>query len=389
MKRLMWWLAGFVVVGAFAVGALGRRLAFTPEGRVVSAEMERRRVLWSQLAALREARDEALTIRNAARVMTRLGHDDTSGTIIDDKVSTALGDYVKTLAMHELSALELEGSRPIRFYIAGDLATEDTLPASRSRAPAEVTHLLPDFTGDSSCVSLIQLRRDEARQLEVLTTTSLSGVCGFIAAFGLPGPAIRGWMDTVEFSFAGVPAWHERSDLAAAMTREPSANQAQWEQSANRQARSGLHSRIIGCLMKAATECRMLLSVLRDSSLAVIPGTSVPHFNQRPGWVTGRLGSAHGPRLGPHERRFFSDIVYDFGQERFARFWTSPATPEDAFASAFGETLPGYTQRWLARRYDDTSGGPRIPLVPGLAALGLVTLSLGWSARRGRTSALQ
>lgn len=399
MSRLMWFVAALIVAVTTAIGFIWERQGSFQAGGSLSEGRERRRVLAMQLTTLREARNEALVVREGTHAIARLRalgvRPDSSGIIVADGVAPRAAAVVRAQAARELSALGLEAEK-LRLFISVDHVPAGAPTALRSKAPFDVTHFLSEFTGDSGCVSLIRLRRSEARELDLVRSTSLTGVCAFVARFGPPGRAVRAWMDTVAFSFAGVAAWNERSDLRSGPQNVLFATAlAPDDLPRPRHERRHAGALGAGCLMGSDTDCRLLLGLTRDAALAVVPGSSmggemagvyqtVPRLGQRAGWVRATLGAAGGQRLGPDERLFFSDLVYDFGMERFGMFWTSAAAPEVAFAEAFGESLPLYTRRWLGRRYDDAPGGPRPPLVSGLAALGLVTLSLGWSARRKR-----
>jgi hypothetical protein len=399
MSRIMWFVTALVIVVATVIDVVGKRQGSFWGGASLSEGWERRRVLMMQVTALREARNEALVVREGTHAIARLrvltAKADSSGIVVADGVTPAAAAVVRAQAGRELSALGLEAST-LRLFITADQPPSGAPTTLRSKAPLDVIQLLSDFTGDSGCVSVIQLRRREPRELDLVRSTSLTGVCAFVARFGAPGRAVRAWMDTVAFSFAGVAAWNERSDLRPRLQSVLFGTSVGPEDLPRpRHERREAGALGAGCLMGSDTDCRLLLGLTRDAALAVVPGSAtgsgmarfyqtVPRLGQRTGWVRATLGTAGGQRLGSDERLFFSDLVYDFGVERFGRFWTSVAPPEAAFVEAFDESLSAYTRRWLARRYDDAPGGPRVPLASGLAAFGLVTLSLGWSARRKR-----
>lgn len=51
------------------------------------------------------------------------------------------------------------------------------------------------------------------------------------------------------------------------------------------------------------------------------------------------------------EAVFLSDLLEQFGPERFAGFWTGSGSLEGAFANAFGEDLRVWTARWTRTRF--------------------------------------
>jgi hypothetical protein len=358
MTRLMWFAAALILVATAMIGSIWERYGALQADDASSQGWERRRVLMMQLTALRNARKEALVVRDGTRAVARLRtlklRADSSGVVVDAGVAPGAARVVRTQATREFAALGLDATNLILF-ITGDREPAGVPDARRSQAPLEVTHLLPDFTGDSACVSLIQLHREEPPQLDLVRSTPLTGVCAFIARFGPPGPAVRAWMDTVAFSFAGVAAWNERSDVRSGPPNVLFATSPGPQPVPPlRRERREAGARGAGCLTGSDSDCRLLLGLTRDSSVALVPGSGlggamartyqpVPRLSQQTGWVRATLGAAGGQRLGPDERLFFSDVVYDFGRERFARFWTSVAAPEVAFVDAFDESLPSYT----------------------------------------------
>ncbi len=66
------------------------------------------------------------------------------------------------------------------------------------------------------------------------------------------------------------------------------------------------------------------------------------------------------------------DLEAEFGRDRFARFWTSDQTVEDAFTAAFGEPIEVWTMRWAQDRMGVQKAGPSVDLLSVL--LTLVTL---------------
>jgi hypothetical protein len=64
-----------------------------------------------------------------------------------------------------------------------------------------------------------------------------------------------------------------------------------------------------------------------------------PTYRREPGVLGAAARWGYFSVMGPNVERLLSDLLVDMGEERFARFWTSEATLETAFADAFGVEL--------------------------------------------------
>ena len=96
----------------------------------------------------------------------------------------------------------------------------------------------------------------------------------------------------------------------------------------------------------------------------------------------GSAGAPNVPRQASLERSlreseeyFLSDLVVEFGRERFRKFWTSTAEPSRAFEQAFGTSIGQWTHRWMRYRYGPETRGPGVPLKSATLAL-LATFGL-------------
>ena len=54
------------------------------------------------------------------------------------------------------------------------------------------------------------------------------------------------------------------------------------------------------------------------------------------------------------------DLEAEFGAERFARFWTSDQSVDEAFLGAFGEPMEEWTMRWAQGLMGFHKTGPSI-----------------------------
>ena len=76
-----------------------------------------------------------------------------------------------------------------------------------SRAAVDVMFALPEATDGERCVALIRLRGSSPAHIAALRERSLLGVCGFFAAFGMPGHAISEWLAGTGYRFARRSDW--------------------------------------------------------------------------------------------------------------------------------------------------------------------------------------
>ncbi len=96
---------------------------------------------------------------------------------------------------------------------------------------------------------------------------------------------------------------------------------------------------------------------------------------------------------------WISDLIRDQGREKFAKFWKSGATFEQAFHDAFGEDLGAWTMRWAVRQWENSwwekyRHQPRllgVTLEPSwslvvLGWTGVVLFAAAWTARKRRVT---
>ena len=360
----------------------------------------RQAMIARQLGALMAARREAAHDRQAARVMSLMnaGTYGTAAYVDQPGIAPDVAAFVKQSLERQRDSLGLR-SPNVRTLV---FASPADSTARLSRAPVEITHVVTAYPANSTCVTLIQLQRTASDQLDVISTASLYGVCAFFGEYGRPGAPIAAWLDTLRYSYASFPSWHTASDRAArslvteqyvvndltnASGTQPPVSVSASHFAADdgfKASRLNLSGRGAACLMGNDESCEMLLGLRADPLARERRNVSSFGEGRPKTWVQSTLGGAYGLRLGTHERRFFSDMVHDFGPERFAAFWRSDSAPAAAFLAAFGVPLPAYTRAWMARRYDSTPGGPRITL---LAAFGGLAVGLGCVAAAARRTA--
>jgi hypothetical protein len=186
--------------------------------------------------------------------------------------------------------------------------------------------------------------------IDALRGQSLIGVCGFYAAFGLPGSGIETWLARSSYRFA------RRSDWSVA--RAPATDAS---------SLYGLSEPAARCLTGDPDGCR---NALRLASAA---GSREPEHGHRLAWVLDGaipLNATEPASLGYADDELLADAVRSVGADRFGRFWRSASAPDTAFLAATGIGMEQWTQRWLTRIY----GAP--PPRPSARVADIVWLSI-------------
>jgi hypothetical protein len=236
------------------------------------------------------------------------------------------------------------------------------------RALVDVVFALPEATDGERCVALVRMRGSSPAHIAALRRQSLTGVCGFFAAFGMPGGAVGEWLAATNYRFA------RRSDWSVA--RAPAIDAT---------SLYGLNDAGGRCLTGQPRGC---LDALR---IGDAPGSS----------ASGRRASVIDPgapvyagdartryaALGSAEDELLADAVRSVGPERFARFWKSTSGPDAAYLAATGTGLESWTQQWLGRTYGTVGDRPSVR-VRDIAWIALVAPLLLVIAARPRERVL-
>ena len=343
------WTAG-VAIGCSAIAAL--LLPFPPT--VPEAWTSRAPApLASGLTALTQVAGEAQASVHAYRAAQALDRwsaaragADTALVRFDRSVPPAVARKTRSLILEQWTALAIPVSaRNAEVFVYVDstpIPLADNAAASRRWLEPErlldITYALPVATDGNECVALVRLRGVSDAHVDALRGAALPGICGFYAAFGLPGNGIRDWLAASNFRFA------RRSDWSVARAPVTDAS-----------ALYGLREAPARCLTGDPGACRSALR-LEPLSAGGEPRRGrlewVLDANTRP--------SATSPAfLGDNDEELLADAVRSVGAERFARFWRSSSAPDSAFLGAAGIAIEPWTQRWLTRVYGALPPGPR------------------------------
>ncbi|HUQ80218.1 MAG TPA: hypothetical protein VM076_03710 [Gemmatimonadaceae bacterium] len=269
----------------------------------------------------------------------RVGRD-TSKIRVDASVPDGVAAAIRAVADEQWTALgsPASGAHAQIFVYADSSTIPRVSDANKVRRPLEprglvdVRFVLPEGTDGTHCVSVVRLRALAPENVRALRSHSLLGVCGFFAAFGMPGNGVRAWLTATGYRTALRSDWH--------IARAPAID-----------ATALYYLSDIGgrCLTGERGACALALRVgdragqsTGGSMGAAVIDASVP--------VSAAIGGRK-PLLGDAESEVLVAAVRELGAERFAAFWRSPAEPEQAFAAAFGVSLDAWTHVWAARTY--------------------------------------
>ena len=300
---------------------------------------------------------------------------DTALVRVDRSVPESVAVPARAIALEQWAALAAPVSaRHAEVFLFVDSTSipraDDAATTHRWLEPrrlVDVAYALPGATGGRECVALVRLRGVSATHLDALRSQSLIGICGFYAAFGLPGAGIQGWLARSNYRFA------RRSDWSVA--RAPATDAS---------SLYGLGEPAARCLTGDRGGCR--------NALRLEP----PYANREPQpghRLASVLDAALPPNatapalLGDADDALLAAAVRSVGPERFARFWRSTAAPDSAFITATGVRMEQWTERWLTQAY----GAP--PPQPSARVSDMVWLSIAaavavFVARRPRERVL-
>lgn len=274
--------------------------------------------------------------------------NDTTAIRIDRTLPPAIANAARAIALDQWKTLGSASAAHSEIFIYLDTTAiprasvaEGSRRSIEGRGMVDIAVALPEVTDDTRCVSLVRLRGLSAAHVDALRNQSLTGVCGFFAAFGKPGAHVARWLAETDYRFARRTDWH--------IPRAPAID------ATSKYALSEHGGR---CLTGSRASCLNALFIATDST-ASMASTRAPAFVIE--GVSSDAGTAAATStrsLGDAESGFLADAVRAIGPERFTLFWTARETPNAAFATAAGVGLDEWTQRWTTRTYGAVSTRP-------------------------------
>jgi hypothetical protein len=203
------------------------------------------------------------------------------------------------------------------------------------------------------------------------TGRTILGPCAMYATFGQPGTGIAHWLAQTGWNAGQAidwnrdsPVWHDDYYVRYRI-RRPLVDFTGF-QSPAWQMRNQLSDDGIACVSGDTTRC---VSGLMQPAFAMAQDRSwrANVIDVGAWWYSGQMMST--PGLGPTTGWILSDMVRDFGRQRFETFWTASGTPAEAFARATDEPLGEWLRRWAQHTYGPDVLGPSTPGRGRLAGL--------------------
>ena len=258
-------------------------------------------------------------------------------------------------------------------------------------------YLLPPLTDGHTCVVIHRARlagwkfpgtgdsANLALMRKLWSDTAVSpqlGPCGFVGAFGMPGPHIRAWLDTLDWEPARLlVAQREAPDELVSRAATAAARRHGVEAWLHDEqmlfSNHVAYAAMSACAQRNGPLCSDM--VLRQASGArrrePIAGLVLfrTHFD---GFDLG------GPKLRYPHSHLLADVLAQVGPDRFMTFWTSTKPLDDALRDLTGTSADEWALDYVASQYGTAiTVAPRWPL-RGLAGAALfVVFALGGSIR--------
>jgi len=210
------------------------------------------------------------------------------------------------------------------------------------------------------------------------------GVCGLVARYGLPGPAVADWLGRAGTAFAsslkpsrGLPDYW---GAYARMGLDP----ATPGRSATFRGPGNLT--VSQCLAGVTEGCARLLTHPAD----VIWWYGSGSRTRQATVMHSPLSAVQGETfLAPVDAHAVADMARDFGEARVQAFWHANGDVAQAFRAAFGEDVGAWNLERLRPMMGVRTAGP-MPTLAGLLG-GMLVVSLcaavaGWWASRRRVA---
>jgi hypothetical protein len=255
--------------------------------------------------------------------------------------------------------------------------------------------------GGLSCVAVLpgfSVRHDTIQVGGERTGEALAP-CLLLAGFGPPGAALASWLTASRYGLAQSTAWLNRSRSYIDGWSAPPwkghsdyAVQVPGEGSRSFLLSSGIGRWISGliappyelgqaglrCLDGNLPACR---ATILDTVWIAERTREIPSDLTSAGWLA-RDSASSLLIPSPPGHWWLSDLIRDQGREKFARFWKSDLSFEQAFHAAFGEELGAWTRRWALRQWENSWEGKyrRQPRLLGVTLTpSWPLLALGWT----------
>jgi len=204
------------------------------------------------------------------------------------------------------------------------------------------------------CIAIYAEPVTRPRPLYRRTGPAFLGPCAYHARFGPPGGAVDAWLRD-----GGVALAITSPGYPPPVRRPPQGRGRGWVVAALQgripwwsvDQRLAFPLSLNACLAGHGTGCRDFVTGARRGDRAL---RAIDVYLES-SWIV-ESGTA----------TYLSDVLTEFGPERFASLWRADGTLEEAFASAVGADLGAWTRRWATERLGTGAGSHAI----SIAALG-------------------
>jgi hypothetical protein len=242
----------------------------------------------------------------------------------------AVQDTIRALAQEPFDALR--NASPNHRVVVAVTARDGVAPFMWARTYGWLCYYLPTATDGETCLVTLALGRADPEERRLSSIRSFAerqamlGPCAYYAAFGSPGRHIEEWLESTDFLSAVSPAWASDSQPLGPIEPERRSYIRRYEPA------------LYGCAAGNRRACRLAFFARERTWL-------YPLAERQRGIVRPRDYRYYALYF-PHSERLLSDLLTDMGSERFARFWSSDADVEAAFARAFGVELEEWMISW-------------------------------------------
>jgi hypothetical protein len=216
-------------------------------------------------------------------------------------------------------------------------AHELPIPWSGPGTFSRLNFFFPVATDGKTCLVALALESDapEANRLRSIEAAAnnyaILGPCAYYAAFGRPGSHIEEWLELANFYPALLPAWAVDVEPLGLLSPEQL-----------RRVSRG-RGELYACAAGNRHACR---SGISDPMRRGFYFQLYPVYRRERGILGAGSSWLYSTRMGPNLGRLLSDLMLDMGEERFARFWSSEASLEAAFAESFDVELEDWVMSW-------------------------------------------
>ena len=305
-----------------------------------------------------EVRKRLIWLDNMERVAAQTDAPVVVG--VDFQVSEDLLREVETSVREGVNAAELKTR--VGFFV------QHANAASRTRryggASLSNEYYVGANDGGGFCYKLVGVR--ETRAVERLETTPKHlGACALYGSFGMPGAGVAEWMASGGVLYAAETGYS--SEVFGLRTL------------------FGVRGREGGHLYNRSFEVEACAAGAVEACEGLFLQPLAPRASRRSIPVaTFTEANAYEAALNEPALHHLRD---EFGDERFAQFWTSEQGVSEAFESAFGVTVSEWTMAYVQARYGALERGPRIAGFDAFGAVVFALLATLWALYAARRRA--